>query len=516
MKTIFQRSIVLILLVVSITACKKSFLQNDNPNDIAETLFYQNEKDALFGLYGIYDAYQSPKLFGFKYAMFDGAADNAMNTQNLDDFGDIEKGNNSPVSEPVNDIFTQFYTVINRANYVIKRTTEIDKASISESSRNRIIAEASFLRDFAYFELSNIYRDVPLYLEPNGASSTGKSSSKKAEILAFLKQDLISKIPNLPTTIPAAEYGRTGRGGAVALLGKIYLWEKDYSNAAVTFAQLMTGPYNFTLYSDYAGLFTSNSAAEFSSENIFQINFASDGVDNGSTFAEVVNTSQAPRLPRSSFVPLASLVDSYLCTDGKPIIASTLYGSKSPLYNATGTSRFMNRDPRLRATVFTAADVTASGQKIWSFANTTSFAVRKYIEVSTNQYAANPQNFYIIRYADVLLMYAESKNEELGLPDASVYNAVNLVRRRVKMPDYPAGLTKEQMRLMIRDERRWEFGFEYQRFFDLKRWGTLATEIAALPATAKKNFVNPRDYVWPIPQGELDNNANIAQAEEWR
>ena len=271
MKTIFKQSIVILFLALSMTACKKSFLQKDNPNDIAESLFYKNETDALFGLYGVYDAYQSPKLFGFKYAMFDGAADNAMNTQNLDDFGDIEKGNNSPVSEPVNDIFTQFYTVINRANYVIKRTVEISASSITEASRNRILAEAAFLRDFAYFELCNLYRDVPLYIEPNGASSTGKPSSKRAEIFAFLKQDLLKQIPNLPTAIPAAEYGRTGRGGAVALLGKIYLWEKDYTNAAATFAQLMTAPYSFSLYPDYAGLFSSGSAADFRQKIFFRL-----------------------------------------------------------------------------------------------------------------------------------------------------------------------------------------------------------------------------------------------------
>ena len=82
------------------------------------------------------------------------------------------------------------------------------------------------------------------------------------------------------------------------------------------------------------------------------------------------------------------------------------------------------------------------------------------------------------------------------------------------MPDYPAGLTQDQMRLMIRDERRWEFAVEWQRYFDLKRWGIIQDAIAA-SGVAEKVFTNPRDYVWPIPQTELDRNPNMVQAAEW-
>src|SRR5690606_26965373 len=99
----------------------------------------------------------------------------------------------------------------------------------------------------------------------------------------------------------------------------------------------------------------------------------------------------------------------------------------------------VNRDPRLRATILTSADVLPSGKKLWSFKDNTNFAVKKYIEVTTTQYPSGPQNVYLIRYADVLLMFAEAKNESVGAVD-SVYAAVNEVRSRVHMPAYPAGL----------------------------------------------------------------------------
>lgn len=105
-------------------------------------------------------------------------------------------------------------------------------------------------------------------------------------------------------------------------------------------------------------------------------------------------------------------------------------------------------------------------------------------------------------------MYAEAKNEITTAPDPSIYTAVNKVRKRVNMPDYPVGISQAQMRQMIRDERRWEFGLEYERYFDLKRWGILDDVIAAIgpSGVTVKKFTDPRDYVWPLPQPEVDNN----------
>ena len=136
--------------------------------------------------------------------------------------------------------------------------------------------------------------------------------------------------------------------------------------------------------------------------------------------------------------------------------------------------------------------------------------------ITSTQYNGGPQNYYMIRYAEVLLMYAEARNEDAG-PDQSVYDAVNEVRSRVHMPAYPTGLSQEKMRDYIRDERRWEFALEHQRYFDIIRWRI--ADITIPPIGGVKVFTSPRDYLWPYPQAEMDNNAALrtqGQNEGWR
>lgn len=503
-------------LVISLIfgSCGKSFLQRDNPNNIAEELFYQDENEATYGLYGIYDALQAGGLYGEYFNYFDEITDNGTDGTSSNGFREFEESAQSPLSDRVRGFYTQFYNVIRQANYVVARTSDMEPTQISDEARNRIVAEASFLRALAYFELTNLYRDVPFYTEPVDAFSQGRGPTDRADIYAFIKKDLAATIPALPAVVPASESGRASRAAAIALLGKVYLFDGDFPNASAQLGQLFDSEYGLSLYPDYSTLFTPRQEAEFSPEIIFQINFTGDGIDNGENFSVTIDTTKQPVKPRQYFTPSANLVDSYLCTDGKPIRDSELYGPRSPIYDSVGVRRFSNRDPRLRASILTSADVLPSGRKMWRFSTDNDFALRKYFEVTTTQYPSGPQNVYLIRYADVLLMYAEAANETQG-PVDSVYWAVNAVRNRVGMPAYPTGLNREEMRRMIRDERRWEFAFEYQRYFDLKRWGILK-ETLLNSGIAKKRFTDPRDYVWPIPQTELDNNPNMVQAPEWR
>lgn len=510
------KAIIYPVLLILIGGCGKSFLQRDNPNSIAEDLFYQNEQEATFGLYGVYDALQHNQLYGNFFNLLDEISDNGTNGTASNGFREFEESAHSPLSVRAQGFYTYFYNVIREANYVVARVAAMHPGQISEAGRGRIIAEASVLRALAYFHLVNLFRDVPFYTEQVTAFSEGKGATGRADIYAFMKEDLARSIPALPAVVPPGEAGRAGRAAAIALLGKVHLYDNEFAKASAQLGRLFSSEFQLSLYPDYAKLFTPGPDAEFSSEIILQVNFINDGVENGESFSERIDTAAQPIKPRQYFTPGATLVNSYLCTDGKPIADSELYGTRSPLYNSSGVNRFYNRDPRLRANIFTAADVLPSGKNLWRFSGVNDFAVRKYIEVTSTQYAAGagPQNAYIIRYADVLLMYAEATNEIQG-PVDSVYWAVNAIRDRVDMPSYPAGLNKEQMKQMIRDERRWEFAFESQRYFDLKRWGILKDALLNA-GIAKKRFTDPRDWVWPVPQTELDNNPNMLQAEEWR
>jgi starch-binding outer membrane protein, SusD/RagB family len=219
----------------------------------------------------------------------------------------------------------------------------------------------------------------------------------------------------------------------------------------------------------------------------------------------------------ASFQPSKNLVDDYEMIDGLPITQSPLYNSSKP---------YDNRDPRLLATVLVTGTKYKGGISFDPAAAgaTTGFLNKKGVDSTraTVIGTQSDQDWVYLRYADVLLMYAEAQNEVAG-PDASVYSAVNAVRQRasVNMPPLPAGLTQDQMRTRIQHERRIELAMEGQRYFDLKRWRLDRVIIPAIkdPNGTTRSFPL-RDTLWPVPQAEIDiarsyGNTNFRQTQGW-
>ena len=649
-------------------SCSKDGLYLEDPNNMAITNFWKNEKDALRGLAGVYDAYQSNALMGKKYREFDHITDNAFRGNATGGWNNIDNDTHNASDAQVLSFWSNFYDVGARANEVIANVAKIPSSAISDASRKRIIAEAAFLRAYVYHDLTAIWGDVPIYLDPIKAFDIAKAPSTRQQVIDYFTNELETEIiPNLPPTLP--EKGRVAQGAAQALLGKFYLLAEDYPKAATAF-QAVINSNLYRLYPGYAKLFTPN--AEFSSESLFEINFVGDAFDQGESFSSRVDTTLAAITPTEYWAPVRNLADSYLYTDGKPYsnaaAITSIYGARSTLFNSANP--YANRDPRLMATFYTHLDINSKGAYIYkvnvnnppnSILN--SLAVKKYSTIGTQQYEnGGPQNYYVIRYAEVLLSYAEAKNETLSVPDQSIYDAVNLIRRRLKisenlsggkgtisgtttntpieqgmafnltspivlktvninvpqnisgsitvklqtatgtllhsktinipsagtattlrvvtlplffninagdftlsltgdvpvgkesssaypysligagsikgaypsshtgynyfynwqydvpnstmvMPDYPSGLTKAQMRQYIRDERRWEFGLEHQRFFDLKRWkddnGDPLSLTLPPAANNNKKASKPRVYTWPYPQTEMDRNPEL-------
>ncbi len=485
-----------------ISSCKKSALEKINPNDLTEATFFKNEADAIIGLSGVFDAFQHTNFVGQRYHEFDLLTDNARMINSQNGWGEIKSSTHHSNTLAVDNFWLRFYTVINRANYVIERVSNIPATAISETAKKGIIAEASFLRDYVYLDLVSLWGDVPFYTKPMGAFAEGLGKTPKDQIMKAMIDDLIQNvIPNLRVTVPASENGRIRKGAAQALLGKYYLYNKEWANAAAILKTVIdAGTYN--LFPNFANLFTL--AGEYSAENLFEIGFIDGGIDNGETFSIQIDTTLAPLTPQAFWQPTPQLVESYQAIDGKPISGT----DRSPLY--ISTRPYDNRDPRLRATIRTNADNTPGGKKIWNYSNNVPFGVKKFFMLVPPgfRYVAGPQNYYMIRFADVLLMYAEAQNELAG-PDASVQSAVNRVRNRVQMPNLPTGLTQDAMRTAIRNERRWEFALEHQRYFDLKRWGTLDVAIASLNTPVPAKFTSPRDWLWPYPLREMDNNPTL-------
>jgi hypothetical protein len=218
----------------------------------------------------------------------------------------------------------------------------------------------------------------------------------------------------------------------------------------------------------------------------------------------------------ASFQPLPNLVNDYECTDGLPITSSPLYNASTP-YN--------NRDPRLLATVLTPGVLYKGGITFSAVqaGSATGFLNKKGVDSTraTVIQTQSDQDWVYLRYAEILLTYAEAQNEAVG-PDGTVYNAINLIRERVKMPDLPAALTQDSMRTRIRHERRIELAMEGQRYFDLKRWQLDRVILPTIHDPGTTPINGPlrtfplRDTLWPVPQPELDiaksyNNINFKQ-----
>jgi starch-binding outer membrane protein, SusD/RagB family len=220
---------------------------------------------------------------------------------------------------------------------------------------------------------------------------------------------------------------------------------------------------------------------------------------------------------------LPNLADAYYCTDGLPI-------TRSPLYNAA--NKTLNRDPRFNATVVTTNSLFRGAAILATNIAPTKYRLRKWADESaansTNAFD-NGQDYYVLRYAEVLLTRAEALLESGTYTEQQVRDLVNQVRTRATMPKVETvegtGLTKQQLIDIVRQERRVETAFEGLRYYDIKRWGILKERavdtymsVDKIQATGIQNriFNAARHYVWPIPQREIDANSALEQHPEWK
>ena len=351
-----------------------------------------------------------------------------------------------------------------------------------------------------YFTLTEFYGGVPLYTKSPTMEESIVKQSTKAEIVAQVIADLdiaIASLPNISYTD-----GHAVKGSAQALKAKVLLHNEQWQSAADAANQVITDG-KFSIFNNYRTLFLA-SGQNNNPEIIFSARFLNP--DRYSS-QDIYYAWWGELNPRQE------LVDDYECTDGLPI-------SSSPLYDPTSWK--LNRDPRLALTIKTAAEsVVNSAGQIKTF-NYNQQSLTGYEPVKGLNWDALPidystkseQDWILMRYAELLLIYAEAKNEATG-PDASVYNAINAVRARpgINMPPIPDGLTKALMRERIRHERRIELALEGRRYHDVKRWKTAETYIPTLvdPGGIRRVFNPAKHYLFPFPQSEIDVNPNLVQ-----
>lgn len=517
-----MKKILAIIGVALLTGCSKNFTEKESLTQIASENFWKSESDAQLAINGIYDALQDRALYSGNLnataglTMFDCFGDNLYNNYKWEGPGDFMIGIITPSNALFNGVWVSSYKGIARANAAIENIQKMSTSLIAQDKKDALFAQALFLRALFYFNLAVYFEDVPLITKVQTLDEAYVPKNTYQEVMAQVVTDLTAAADKLPVTYPAAQFGYATKGAALGLLARVYLYKKDYAKVVEVTNTLLT--LGYALNTSYAQLFTEQ--GENSREVVFSVRFNQDVSNNGELFSGTFLGN-----PAIDKLPMPNLVKDYYCTDGKPITSSPLYTPGTAANNAPQKN---NRDPRLAASVYFRGDIFLT-DLARAFATTpTTYGLKKYIRstsVSASGIAAfNPggQDFYVIRYADVLLMRAEALVELNQLTE--VYSLVNQVRQRVSMPTVQtvegASLSQAAMRAVVRHERRVELAFEGLRFFDLKRWGDVQASYTRAIADAVSGYtpiyLPGKSEVFPIPLSELNVNSNLVQHSAWQ
>jgi len=415
--------------------------------------------------------------------------------------------------------------------------------NMDENLKARRLAEMRFIRAFIYFRLVNFYGDVPFFTSDitlEESYTIGRTA--KATIVKFIHDELdaISSILPSRNALPAADNGRITKGAVEAFNARVYLYESNWNKVVEHTENLINnkGTYgNYDLFPSYAGLFTASN--EYNHEVILDFAYV-PSVKTWSKLYDAAPLSAGARL--NAIAPLQSLVDNYYTLNGLSISNDASYNENNP---------YVNRDPRLAATVVfhggewqhfngnnstiyirpgTGTNVTERMDVyVNASANSTStgYYIKKYYDVTATDNYNSGLNIIMIRYADVLLMYAEAKNELAKLTNEDWDLTIRKIRERagftnVAALDYSSTLSQDQLRTLIRNERRSELALEGLRYYDIIRWKAGKQYLDGEVHGAKfennnssyirldaRKFDENRDYLWSIPRIQMDLNKNL-------
>lgn len=601
MKKIIYNFALLITFSLLITSCE-DFLDKE-PNDYSSTGFYKSEAAVKDGVSGIYNSLHIDLAYNLPFSvMLDHWTGLAMERAENSTIG--AGGALNPDNGSVLTWWNRLYIIIARSNSVLKGSEPFLEELTGKSKE--YLAEARVLRAYAYYYLIATYGNVPFFTEPVTIEQYTVSSENKEVILDFILSELDLAVVDLPWM--AIDRGRVDKsfahglkaraallGGSLNYAGKA----SDYFKASAAAANAVIG--QRSLANNFEDLFNKAGQlkADVRNEMLFELMYS----DQGAKKYHMIGFGQVSRAyAQTGRHPSRLLADTYECIDGLRIDESPLYDPKEPS---------KNRDPRFNSTLWMHGDTLVGNTKgtdegrimfiaevynpttrFYNF-NTNTWEVRvnadinsgaawtsfanaglgymwsKFSKEREESISTQTCNIPLMRYAEVLLTYAEAKIE-LGELDNSVYNAINQVRNRSKMPNVSADRqgNQEKMRQLVRRERKVELILEGSHFVDMRRWkiGDLENDgpsygypmavtkdqngyitsggyqdetqdaipnfkktprhdlndIASYDAFKEKlkvrdqnRFWNDKFYLFPIPQTERDRNENIIQNDDY-
>lgn len=456
------------------SSCSGDFLDRIPTDAVSSNIFWQTEKDADLALTGCYRQLYSPYRPEEMWA-WDTASDNAFCYHNNKDYRAIGNGSMAPSGVSVHNYFT--YTQIRTCDEYLEKEASI--AFSSEAKRQQYRAEVRMIRALSLFFRVQTYGDFPFSEHVFNTIDEAKvPRENKDKLLDYIHNELLDIIQYLPAS---AGTGRITSGAAQAFLVRVDMFMHNYEEAAKVAKEIIDSHRYSMPNLSYEESFLKKN--QYNSEVI--LSFEHDKAGGfGMWVGEFFPNAYGGW---SSIVPTLSLLNTYETKNGLTIDEDPTYNKNNP---------FVNRDPRLRATILYPGQtwdkfadknqyphgypsVEKGSGDYWSDADNAT-----HTGMNFKKFYSDPsefgdiwscdRNFPILRYAEVLLSYAEAKME-MGLIDASVYDAIDQVRHRAGMPavDRTKYATQDKLRELIRRERRVEFAYEGLRRYDIQRWGIM-------------------------------------------
>jgi hypothetical protein len=462
-----KNSLLLFTVLLTFCACKKSFLELTPPSAITPDNFFKTAADVTSAVNGCYAKLATSDEYGSAFeVLMEERGDNVLDL-------DISAGSgtNYKLAHFTDDasnslLSTTWIAVFNgvfRCNTVL---TNIDAVKMDSTLKDRLRGEAKFLRALNYFNLVRLWGAVPVLTTV--VSSDAALNLKRDSVATVYQQieaDLSFAAAHLPASYTGADIGRVTAGAAKGLLGKVYLYEKKYSNASSVLQDVISSNI-FSLQPNIASVFSTSN--KYNAEILFAVRYAS-GVTGQTHAFWFTNNNNLPTID-------SSIIKAYSAGDLRKTLTDAI---KPAGFSFTGPRKYID-----------APDATGN----------------------------SGEDFPVLRFADVLLMEVEALNEQAYNPATTTGTAfyyLNQVRQRAGLTALSATDLPDQgsFRNEVYVERRLELPFECDRWFDLVRTGNAITAIQA-DAGKGNPTIDAHRFIYPIPQAELDivkNPANFPQ-----
>jgi tetratricopeptide (TPR) repeat protein len=472
-----KKYILFAIMLIPFASCK-DFLKLHPENQINASSFYKNANDFNTAMIGAYSGLQ--QLYDYSVLALGELTTDNLYVQWSSPTTSIQESDQvsiTPTNDFVGALWSTCFTTISRANAILEN---IDNASISDDLKSQYKGEALFLRAYCYFHLVRFFGDLPIvkqtFKSPSEVAAFDMTRKPVADVYAMIIDDL-NNAATLLANVTGLGKERASTGAAKTLLGKVYLTQKNYPLAISTLKEVIDMQ-KYSLATNYGSLFTNGN--HNAAETIFEISYLSGNVGEGNDFSSFLT----PALFNMALFP------GNMNGSGEMNPTKDAYDSYEP------------GDARRDATMGYPTPALGGGTEPFTYG-------KKFVDFTVGVSGDGGVNFTALRYADVLLMYAEALNENNQTSEALTY--LNLVRARAKL-DPLSGLSKADFELAMERERRFEFMFEGQRWLDLVRTGRAIPVLNAYFTKLGLAFrVDEHKLLMPLPLREIEIDPRLTQ-----